>query len=294
MKQIFRVRFVPALLAIVITAGSCKKDKTPAPVAFTNDINIASSVTLGQYLADKNGLALYMFADDADGASTCTGDCEKIWPAFTADLATAKLDTGLKATDFATITNAAGKKQVTYRGWPLHTFSPAGTDGYGNNVNVPEAAGKTGGDGFLGVWFVAKPDYTIMLADKQLTGLDGKMYKSDYTQGVGKTVYFTDGAGKTIYTFSLDSFNTNKLTNADASNNDIFPIYEQEKIVVPSVLNKALFQTITAAGKKQLTYKGWPLYHFGQDLIRGSNKGVGAAAPGVFPVAVKDMAEAAK
>jgi len=130
-----------------------------------------------------------------------------------------------------------------------------------------------------------------MLANKQLTGLDGNNYKNDYTVGAGKTVYFTNGAGRTIYTFAVDSFNINKFTKADFSNNATFPIYEQEQTVVPSVLDKTLFGTITVAGKKQMTYKGWPLYHFGQDAIRGSTKAVSVPVPGKWPVAVKNAIE---
>ncbi|MGH2563558.1 MAG: hypothetical protein ACRDE5_03530, partial [Ginsengibacter sp.] len=38
-----------------------------------------------------------MFANDADGVSSCTGDCKSLWPPFTTDLSTAKLDAGLAA-----------------------------------------------------------------------------------------------------------------------------------------------------------------------------------------------------
>jgi predicted lipoprotein with Yx(FWY)xxD motif len=293
MKKLFSMGIV--LSALVVSISSCKKNNTaapPPPEVLKNDINIASSATLGQYLANKQGLTLYMFANDADGVSSCTGGCEAIWPAFTADLTTAKLDAGLTASDFGTITTASGKKQVTYKGWPLHTYSPSGTDGYGGTTNIAEPAGSTKGDGAFGLWFIAKPDYTIMLANKQLKGLDGNNYKSDYTIGTGNTVYFTNGAGRTIYTFSVDSFNINKFTKADLSNNATFPIYEQEQIVVPSVLDKSLFGNITVAGKKQMTYKGWPLYHFGQDSVRGLTQAVSVPVAGKWPVAVKDMTEA--
>ena len=290
MKKIFSMGIV--LSAIAISISSCKKDKTETSDISLHDINLASNSTLGQYLTNKKGLTLYMSANDADGISSCTGACESLWQAFTADLTTAKLDEGLSATDFATITTASGKKQVTYKGWPLYTYSPPADNGYGNTINRAEDPGSTKGDGVGGLWFVAKPDYSIMLANKQLTGLDGNTYKSDYTIGAGNTVYFTDGNGRTLYNFSVDSFNINKFTKADFSNNAIWPIYEKEQVVAPSILNKALFGTITVAGRKQLTYRGWPLYNFGQDAERGSNKGVSVIAPGTWPVAVKDITEA--
>jgi predicted lipoprotein with Yx(FWY)xxD motif len=195
------------------------------------------------------------------------------------------------STDFATITNPNGMEQVTYKGWPLYTYSPHGTGNYGNS---PENPGSVSGEGIGGIWFVAKPDYTIMLVNKQLTGLDGNKYKSDYTIGEGQTTYFTNSAGRTIYTFIVDSFNINKFTKPDLSNNNVFPIYEQEKIVVPSILDKSLFGTINVGDKKQMTYKGWPLYYFVQDLVRGSNKALSVPVPGKWPVAVKNIAEAPK
>ncbi len=292
MKKIFSMGII---CSILLSVSSCKKDETAIPgiPSNANDINLATNATLGQYLTNKNGHALYMFANDADSTSSCTGGCELTWPAFTADLTTAKIDVGLSAPDFSTIT-VNGKKQITYRGWPLYTYSPSTDNGYGIPHNVPEEARSTKGDGVGGIWFIAKPDYTIMLVNKQLTGLDGNNYKSDYSIGTGKTVYFTNGAGRTLYTFSADSFNINKFTKPDFSNNNVFPIYEQEKIVVPSILNKTLFGTINISGKKQMTYNGWPLYHFGQDLVRGSNKAVSVPVAGKWPVAVKDAIEAKK
>ena len=295
MKQWFSRGIV--LSVLVLTLSNCKKDYSngygggaPNPPSGP-DINLASSATLGQYLTNNQGQALYMFSDEVDGANACTGDCADIWLEFTTDKKKKKLNAGLNIADFDTITTASGKKQVTYKGWPLHTYSPLSTGGYGGSSNVPEGPGTTRGDGFAGVWFVAKPDYSIMLADKQMKGLDGNNYKSDFTLGTGKTIYFTNGVGRTIYTFSLDSFNINKFTKTDLSNNNVFPIYEQTNVVVPSVLNKTLFGNIEFAGKQQLTYKGWPLHFFGQDSVRGLTLAVSVPVAGKWPVAVKDIGD---
>ena len=273
--------------SILMSINSCTKeqdDKKP-------DIRLANSKTLGQYLTNKAGLALYMFANDADGTNSCTGNCENMWPVFALDLGSAKLDDGLNASDFANITSASGKKQVTYKGWPLYNYSPVPS---GGTTNMPELAGETRGDGVGGVWFVAKPNYTIMLANNQLTGANGILYKSDYTAGTGRTVYFTNGSGRTIYTFTLDSFNINKFTRSDFANNAVWPIYEEGQIVVPSILDRSLFGNIAVFGRNQMTYKGWPLYYFGQDsTARGLNRGV-SVGPGRWPVAVKDLNEARK
>ena len=292
MKKIFSAGIALPLL-LVLLAG-CKKtdDATPPVVDVPKaDLALATSTNLGTYLTTKTGQALYFFGNDADGANTCTGGCESLWPPFYTDLATAKLDAGLSASDFAGITTLSGKNQLTYKGYPLYTYAPVPA---GGTANTPEASGLTGGDGIGGVWFVAKPDYTLMIANKQLTGADGNNYKSDYTVGVGKTAYFTDGKGRTLYVFTPDSLNTNKYTKPDFSNNATWPIYEETKMVVPSSLNKTLFGSINVYGKSQMTYKGWPLYYFVQDTQRGLNKGVSVPKPGLWPVVFKDIADPKK
>ena len=179
--------------------------------------------------------------------------------------------TGITATDITTITRADGNKQTVYKGWPLYYFSG---DVYKTDIN---------GDGSGGTWFVAKPDYSIMLSNSQLVGIDGKNYTGDLKEGTGITQYLTDAAGRTLYAFAPDKFNLNTYTEADLSNNSIWPIYESDVLNVPSVLKKDMMAQITSAGKKQLTYKGHPLYYFGSDAKRGDNKGVSVGA-GLWPV----------
>lgn len=281
----FKLAFT-ALAAILFLAGcSNDKDNTTVTPEAKKEIALSTSTTLGSYLSDKDGKSLYFFATDAKGQASCTGGCEAVWPPFYVDNLTAeKLSSGLTLTDFASITTASGKKQLTYKGWPLYYYAPSV-----NGTNTPETAGQTTGDGVGGVWFIAKPDYSIMLVRSQLLGHDGKNYKSDYTVGDGLTTYFTDAKGLTLYTFKNDNFKKNNFTKADFSNNAVWPIYETDKIVVPSTLDKSKFSVITVFGKSQLAYNGWPLYYFGQDAnVRGANKGISFPSPAVWPVPVKD------
>ena len=281
----FKLAFT-ALAAILFLAGcSNDKDNTTVTPEAKKEIALSTSTTLGSYLSDKDGKSLYFFATDAKGQASCTGGCEAVWPPFYVDNLTAeKLSSGLTLTDFASITTTSGKKQLTYKGWPLYYYAPSV-----NGTNTPETAGQTTGDGVGGVWFIAKPDYSIMLVRSQLLGHDGKNYKSDYTVGDGLTTYFTDAKGLTLYTFKNDNFKKNNFTKADFSNNAVWPIYETDKIVVPSTLDKSKFSVITVFGKSQLVYNGWPLYYFGQDAnVRGANKGISFPSPAVWPVPVKD------
>lgn len=279
-----------SLSTLLFSLNSCKKDDDPAPVPpAPKEVSLRADAALGSVLVDKENRTLYYFANDATTTNNCTGGCEAVWPVFNVEGLTAdKLGTGLDVADFTTITTASAKKQLTYKGRPLYYYAPAV-----GGVNTPEAAGKNTGEAVGGIWFVAKPDYSIMLTNAQLVGLDNKTYLSDYTVGTGKTNYFTDAKGVTLYSFKNDKLNTNNYTKPDFSNNGTWPIYETDKIVVPSSLDKTLFGSITVFGKKQLTYKGWPLYYFGSDGgVMGANKGVSVPTPGVWPVVRKDVATA--
>ncbi|TWF33977.1 putative lipoprotein with Yx(FWY)xxD motif [Chitinophaga polysaccharea] len=279
-----------AIAGIVALSACGSKNSNPDTPAPKPVVQISASAAVGNHITDVDGNSLYYFSNDFNGSNNCTGGCAAVWPIYYAgdNLAQAALGTGLDIKDFATITTTDGKKQTTYKGWPLYYFAPnvGGT-------NVREAAGETKGEAVNNVWFVAKTDYTIQLVNTQLVGADGKNYLADHTEGTGKTLYFTDAKGVTLYAFAPDKFNVNTFTKADFSNNAIWPIYETDQVVVPSVLDKTLFGTTMVFGKKQLTYKGWPLYYFGQDAgVRGSNKGVSVPKPGVWPVVTKDAAAA--
>jgi predicted lipoprotein with Yx(FWY)xxD motif len=289
-----KTKYLFAALTLLVASGlmltNCQKSETVDPF----DVKLANSSTLGSYLTDKAGNALYFFAQDANGLNNCIGGCTTAWPIFTvASLTMDKLAPGLEFADFGTINVGTGN-QVTYKGWPLYYFAPGG---------VRESPNLTSGEGVNKMWFVAKPDYSIMLANAQLVGLDGKNYvvsaTNTFIEGVGKTTYFTDLVGRTLYGFAKDSANLNKYTKADLSNNGVWPIYETNKVVVPSILDKTLFSSLTIYGKTQLTYKGWPMYYYGPDAdvsgaFRGNNKGVSVPKPNVWPVLLLDTPAAPK
>ncbi len=256
---------------LLIFASACKKSGSEEPVADKKGIQLATDAKFGSILTDKDGKSLYFFASDAAGTANCTGGCEAVWPLYYS--ADASTDMGLDKTQVSEITRPDGRKQSTYKGYPLYY--------YASDLNAKDVKG----DGVGGIWFVAKPDYSLMLANAQLVGLNGKMYTSAYVEGTGLTRYFTDAAGRTLYAFSPDKNNKNTFTRADLSNNTIWPVYEGELKSLPSILTKDLIGVTDVFGKKQMTYKGWPLYYFGQDLNRGENKGVSVgAAPGFWPV----------
>lgn len=254
---------------IVLATFSCNDDDNEQLPQ--NAVRLLNNATHGSILTDTKGKVLYFFSKDTKDNSVCDGNCEDNWPIFYSENLT--VDNGLELADFSVITRPDGQKQTTYKDWPLYYFV--------NDTN----AGDTNGDKVNDIWYVAKPDYSLMYANSQLVGHDGLNYLEDYTEGDGATSYIVDINGRTMYTFKNDTNNTNNFTNDDFSNNGVWPIVEITLDKIPSILNASDFGTIDVYGKTQLTYKGWPLYYFGQDSQRGDNKGISFPTPGVWPIA---------
>ena len=98
---------------------------------------------VGSYLADAKGMTLYWFKKDSPGKSACAGPCVEKWPLYYRE--TVAAGEGTKAEDFGTITREDGKKQTTFRGYPLYYW---GGD---------KAPGDTNGQGVNNVWYVIDP-----------------------------------------------------------------------------------------------------------------------------------------
>jgi predicted lipoprotein with Yx(FWY)xxD motif len=105
---------------------------------------------LGTVLTDAQGHTLYYLSAEGDGQDDCTlqPGCALMWPAISpgAD-GTGSAGTGVSGT-VGVITASDGTLEVTYNGWPLHTFSG-------------EAAGLVTGQGNAsdgGIWYVATPN----------------------------------------------------------------------------------------------------------------------------------------
>ena len=270
-------RYLMLLTVLGITLLGCSKDENPITVADVETL----STTLGQVMTGQDGKTLYFFARDVAGDANCTGACLDTWPIFYKETPT--LGKGMKAADFATITRADGNKQTTFKGWPLYYYK--------NDTKAGDVAGENVGN----VWMVAKTNYTILLASRQLVGNDGKNYTFDTKEGTGNSIYLTDSLGRTLYAYAFDKNKINKYTKPDLSNDATWPIFQTSATIgeIPSVLKRSDFATITSVGKTQLTYKGWPLYYFGPDNgQRGANKGVSVPRPGVWPVVNTTSVEA--
>tara|TARA_R110002124_G_scaffold73641_1_gene197475 strand:- start:470 stop:1300 length:831 start_codon:yes stop_codon:yes gene_type:complete len=262
-------RKIYLLILICCIIVSCSEDKEIIQGP-TYDIML-NETSFGTVLTDKVGRTLYFHSKDVNGASTCLSGCVDNWPIFSTTNST--FDPRLDPSKFGNIIRDDGTTQATFKGWPL----------YYSKLDVK--AGDVKGENRDLLWYVAKTNYTVTLANKQLMGEDGKTYKADYSEGTGNTPYFTDPVGRTIYSYVNDKKNTNTFTKADFSNDGTWPIYTSDLVEFPSVVDKTLFGTIDVFGKKQLTYKGWPLYYYGADFkLRGSTRGISVPNPGVWKI----------
>lgn len=143
-------RAVFALVAIVLflavgMAGSAiaqpaVKAAKGAPF-FT--VKLMTKKGAGRYLADAKGMSLYYFKKDPPGKSVCAGECLAKWPAFYAEKV--MVPKKVKGRDFGEITRPDGKKQTTYKGFPLYYFFK------------DAKPGDTLGEGVNNVWYLVYP-----------------------------------------------------------------------------------------------------------------------------------------
>jgi predicted lipoprotein with Yx(FWY)xxD motif len=103
--------------------------------------------SLGTFLVDGNGRALYLWDADHGSKSTCSGVCAQAWPPLTTTT-TPKAGGAVKASLLGTTKRADGSREVTYAGHPLYYFAgdtaPGQTTGQGSN-------------GFGAPWWVVTP-----------------------------------------------------------------------------------------------------------------------------------------
>jgi predicted lipoprotein with Yx(FWY)xxD motif len=248
--------FVIAILISALLSTGCTQSQpgqqTPQPTSAqptsiqkTDTIQIAAT-QLGNILVDKNGMALYYFARDtpANGTSSCNSGCAAIWPAF--NVSTISVSPPLSLTDFSTLTRDDGTQQVAFWGWPLY---------YYQNDKKP---GDVNGEGFLKIWYVVKPDYSVMVEQKDPLGS-----------------YITDDSGMTLYYFLNDTPGTSTCTGPCSAT---WTPFSADPLVPPSLLKSSDFSTISRAdGMNQTAFMGRPLYTYTNDMQPGDATGQGYA-----------------
>lgn len=237
-----------AAVSVLLIAGCTQTQPTPQPTAVPTtqpaDTIKTADTTLGKIIVDAQGKTLYYFANDiaSSGSSTCNGQCASLWPSFSAD--SIKVSSPLDPADFGSITRSNGSKQTTYYGWPLYYYS--------GDVK----SGDMNGENFLKVWYVIKPDESVLISHSTNLGL-----------------YLTDTSGKTLYYFTKDTSGQSSCTGACITT---WPPFSADTVTAPSVLNAGSFSSVNRAdGMKQTAFMGRPLYYYSADTKPGDLKGQG-------------------
>jgi len=132
---------VAAVLVLVFAGLARAEGDTP---------QIKQKEVIGNYLADGKGMTLYYFKKDQKDKNSCTGPCLEKWPVYHGGQIQAPR--GSDGKDFGEFTRADGKKQSTFKGWPLYYFAG------------DKAPGDTKGQGVKDVWYVINPT-TLVTCD---------------------------------------------------------------------------------------------------------------------------------
>jgi predicted lipoprotein with Yx(FWY)xxD motif len=123
------------------TASTPSSSPRPASVVGT------TTSSLGTFLVDAKGRALYLWDADHGSKSTCNGECATDWPPLTTT-GTPKASGKAKTSLLGTTKRSDGSREVTYAGHPLYYY--AGDTGPGQTTGQ-------GSDGFGAPWWVVTP-----------------------------------------------------------------------------------------------------------------------------------------
>lgn len=126
---------------------------TPTPVP-DSTVRVSTHPDLGEILVDAEGMTLYQFDADTQGAgeSVCYDDCENNWPPLVIDDGEPTAGNGVTA-PLTTFERDDGSLQVAADGWPLYYWVGDGEPG------------DTNGQGVNDIWWVLRPDGTVYRGD---------------------------------------------------------------------------------------------------------------------------------
>ncbi|MGO4459601.1 SCO0930 family lipoprotein [Streptomyces sp. M-16] len=249
------------------------------------ELKVREAADLGSVVTDAEGFTLYRFDKDTakPPKSNCEGDCAKVWPAVSADDASA--GAGVKADLLGSVTRADGTRQLTLGGWPVYRYAK------------DTKAGDTLGEGVGGTWHALGPDGKPSTASKGAGGGGMDMGTgAGMNTGSGTTEQppaqpqvslsvrqnaqlgpiLADAQGRTLYRFDKDSAWPMKFGCLDACLDTWKPAPAIDKTKVNGIAAGLVGSVKRPDGSEQLTIDCWPVYTFTGDKepgdINGQNK----------------------
>ena len=109
---------------------------------------LAASGSVGTYLTDYQGNALYLFVKDTGPSSTCTGTCATDWPPLTLTSTIPKAGPGVTQSLLTTFRRPDATVQIAYNGHPLYTYK-------GDTARGDTKGQGANSDG--GLWYLIAP-----------------------------------------------------------------------------------------------------------------------------------------
>lgn len=118
------------------TARGLARDAAARPT-----VKIASTI-VGPLLVNRSGRTVYMFTRDKRGRDKCRKikGCEKDWPAVTTD-GKPVAGPGVDQSLLGTIAYKGKLREVTYAGYPLHTYRFDTSNGSAINIGIRQFGG---------------------------------------------------------------------------------------------------------------------------------------------------------
>jgi predicted lipoprotein with Yx(FWY)xxD motif/polyisoprenoid-binding protein YceI len=215
-------------------------------VAEEATLMLAEDDTLGTYITDAAGMALYTFANDTPGISNCYDRCATAWPPLLVEegMAITAVD-GIPG-EINTTEREDGTLQVSYDGWPLYYW-----------VN-DEAPGDTTGHNVSNVWALAWPTTKVLLGGNDKLGR-----------------FLTGVDGMTLYRFNPDEPGLSNCYDQCAVNWPPLLVQAGEVPVAGFGVTGELGVTERQDETLQVTYDGMPLYYWIDDAAPGDTTGQG-------------------
>src|SRR4051812_7949285 len=137
--------FAIATVACGKAHATRESEATSAPA---QRLSSASARSVGRYLTDAKGRAVYIFVLDSKNFSACTGACAGAWPPLSPASALSG-DPTVQAEMIGRITRSDGRAQATYSEMPIYYYDdderPGDIKGQGKNE-------------FGGLWYLVSPD----------------------------------------------------------------------------------------------------------------------------------------
>jgi len=138
-------------------------DAAPEPDAVESEaerkLMVASSGSLGPYLADSEGHPVYFLEGDSDG-SACTAECLEAWPPVLSGAAVPESGGQVQADLIGTIERADDSIQVTYNGHPLYYYAEDATATVPTGHDVDDQWGE---------WYLLTPDGEELQGERTAT-----------------------------------------------------------------------------------------------------------------------------